>query len=199
MGCLGSKSDTSSGINSAIANTLNADYLFKLLIVGDAGVGKSCLLLRFSDHIFTSNYISTIGVDFKIRTIDMEGKRIKLQIWDTAGHERFRTITSSYYRGAQGIIVVFDMTDVTTFNNVKKWVKEIESFSGNSCVLLLVANKSDLEERRMVPYEEGKAYAEELKVPYLETSAKTDARVEEAFLGLAKRILDKTLEAKKKK
>jgi len=102
------------------------DYLFKLLLIGDSGVGKSCLLLRFADDTYTESYISTIGVDFKIRTIQLDGKTIKLQIWDTAGQERFRTITSSYYRGAHGIIVVYDTTEAETFNNVKQWLHEID-------------------------------------------------------------------------
>merc|ERR1711966_349389 len=93
------------------------DYLFKLLLIGDSGVGKSCLLLRFADDKWTDSYISTIGVDFKIRTIELDGKTIKLQIWDTAGQERFRTISSTYYRGAHGIIVVYDITDNESFNN----------------------------------------------------------------------------------
>ena len=94
------------------------DYLFKLLIIGDSGVGKSCLLLRFADGTYTDSYISTIGVDFKIHTVNLDGKIIKLQIWDTAGQERFRTITSSYYRGAHGIIVVYDVTDQDTFSKL---------------------------------------------------------------------------------
>merc|ERR1712159_656276 len=98
------------------------DYLFKLLLIGDSGVGKSCLLFRFADDTYQESYISTIGVDFKIRTVELEGKTIKLQIWDTAGQERFRTITSSYYRGAHGIIVVYDVTDQESFNNVKTWL-----------------------------------------------------------------------------
>ena len=101
------------------------DFLFKLLLIGDSGVGKSCLLLRFADDTYTESYISTIGVDFKIRTINLDGKTIKLQIWDTAGQERFRTITSSYYRGAQGINIVYDITDRDFTTNVKQWVAEI--------------------------------------------------------------------------
>ncbi|KAK1071653.1 ras GTPase, partial [Friedmanniomyces endolithicus] len=98
-------------------NDLRYDYLFKLLLIGDSGVGKSCLLLRFADDTYTESYISTIGVDFKIRTIELDGKTVKLQIWDTAGQERFRTITSSYYRGAHCICVVYDVTDMDSFNN----------------------------------------------------------------------------------
>ena len=109
------------------------DYLFKLLLIGDSGVGKSCLLLRFADDTYTESYISTIGVDFKIRTIQLDGKTIKLQIWDTAGQERFRTITSSYYRGAHGIIVVYDTTEMESFNNVKQWLHEIDRYA--TCLL----------------------------------------------------------------
>lgn len=100
------------------------DYLFKLLLIGDSGVGKSCMLLRFADDSYTESYISTIGVDFKIRTIEIEGKTVKLQIWDTAGQERFRTITSSYYRGAHGIIITYDTTDLETYKHVPYWLKE---------------------------------------------------------------------------
>lgn len=98
------------------------DHLFKVLLIGDSGVGKSCLLLRFADDSYTESYISTIGVDFKIRNFTLEGKKIKLQMWDTAGQERFRTIISSYYRGAHGIIIVYDITDLESFNNVKIWL-----------------------------------------------------------------------------
>lgn len=110
--------------------------LIKLLLIGDSGVGKSCLLLRFSDDSFTPSFITTIGIDFKIRTITLDGKRIKLQIWDTAGQERFRTITTAYYRGAMGILLVYDVTDEKSFGNIRNWVKNIEQHASESGKLL---------------------------------------------------------------
>lgn len=164
------------------------DYLFKLLLIGDSGVGKSCLLLRFADHTYTESYISTIGVDFKIRTIELDGKTIKLQIWDTAGQERFRTITSSYYRGAHGIIVVYDVTDTESFNNVKQWLNEIDRYACEGVNKLLVGNKCDLVSKKAVNYETAKALADKLDIPFLETSAKAATNVEKAFLTMAAEI-----------
>lgn len=166
----------------------NSDYLFKLLLIGDSGVGKSCLLLRFADDTYTESYISTIGVDFKIRTIELDGKTIKLQIWDTAGQERFRTITSSYYRGAHGIIVVYDVTDNESFNNVKQWLHEIDRYACENVNKLLVGNKSDLTSKRVVSTEQGKEFADSLGIEFLETSAKTSTNVEQAFLTMASQI-----------
>ncbi|KAM9452175.1 ras-related protein Rab-1A isoform 2-T2 [Salvelinus alpinus] len=156
------------------------DYLFKLLLIGDSGVGKSCLLLRFADDTYTESYISTIGVDFKIRTIEMDGKTVKLQIWDTAGQERFRTITSSYYRGAHGIIIVYDVTDQESFNNVKQWLEEIDRYACENVSKLLVGNKCDLVSK--------KKFASSLKIPFLETSAKNADNVEKSFLTMASEI-----------
>lgn len=164
------------------------DYLFKLLLIGDSGVGKSCLLLRFADHTYTESYISTIGVDFKIRTIELDGKTIKLQIWDTAGQERFRTITSSYYRGAHGIIVVYDVTDLESFNNVKQWLNEIDRYACENVNKLLVGNKCDLVSKKAVEYETAKEFADKLDIPFLETSAKAATNVEKAFLTMAQEI-----------
>ncbi|KAL9255041.1 Ras-related protein, partial [Drosera capensis] len=167
---------------------LFCDYLFKLLLIGDSGVGKSCLLLRFADDSYVESYISTIGVDFKIRTVEQDGKTIKLQIWDTAGQERFRTITSSYYRGAHGIIIVYDVTDQQSFENVKQWLSEIDRYASDNVVKLLVGNKSDLTSNRVVSYESGKEFADEIGVPFLETSAKNASNVEEAFMTMASEI-----------
>ncbi|KAG5440506.1 hypothetical protein PCK2_000440 [Pneumocystis canis] len=164
------------------------DYLFKLLLIGDSGVGKSCLLLRFADDTYTESYISTIGVDFKIRTIELEGKTVKLQIWDTAGQERFRTITSSYYRGAHGIIVVYDVTDEDTFNNVKQWLQEIDRHACETVNKLLVGNKCDMTDKRMVETSCAKEFADGLGIPFLETSAKSSTNVEEAFLTMSRCI-----------
>eukprot|EP01121_Diplochlamys_sp_Union-15-3_P015267 TRINITY_DN5011_c0_g3_i2.p1 TRINITY_DN5011_c0_g3~~TRINITY_DN5011_c0_g3_i2.p1 ORF type:complete len:209 (-),score=47.53 TRINITY_DN5011_c0_g3_i2:45-671(-) len=163
------------------------DHLFKLLLIGDSGVGKSSLLLRFADNTFTESFISTIGVDFKLRTIEIEGLKVKLQLWDTAGQERFRTITSSYYRGAQGVIVVFDVTKKDTFNNVVKWLQELERYASEDVKKLLVGNKIDLTPREVTP-EEAKELAQKLGLDYVETSAKTSSNVEEAFSRLAKMI-----------
>lgn len=170
---------------------LEYDYLFKLLLVGDSSVGKSCLLLRFADDTYTESYISTIGVDFKIRTVEINGKTVKLQIWDTAGQERFRTITSSYYRGAQGIILVYDVTDKDSFNNIKTWLKEVDKYSNENVQKLIVGNKTDIIEKRNVDYEEAKQFADSVNIPLIETSAKDATNVEKAFLEMAKQVKEK--------
>jgi len=167
------------------------DYLFKVLVIGDSGVGKSCLLLRFADDTYRESFISTIGVDFKIRTIDLDSKTIKLQIWDTAGQERFRTITTSYYRGAQGIIVVYDTTDLQSFKNVKQWLQEIDKYATEQVKILLVGNKSDLSTKRAVSYEEGKEFADSLGLSFIETSAKSSSNVEKAFIHMTSQIKER--------
>jgi Ras-related protein Rab-8A len=151
-------------------------------------VGKSCLLLRFSEDQFTSSFITTIGIDFKIRTVELDGKRVKLQIWDTAGQERFRTITNAYYRGAQGILLTYDVTDEGSFNNVRNWMRNIEQHATDGVSKILVGNKSDAEEKRVISTEQGLALAEEFGIPFFETSAKANTNVEDAFFAIARNI-----------
>mmetsp|Transcript_7696 Transcript_7696/g.22681 ORF Transcript_7696/g.22681 Transcript_7696/m.22681 type:complete len:201 (-) Transcript_7696:51-653(-) len=168
------------------------DYLFKLLLIGDSGVGKSCLLLRFADDTYTESYISTIGVDFKIRTIELDGKTIKLQIWDTAGQEQFRTITRSYFRGAQGIVLVYDITDRRTFSSVRSWMAQITDHADQKVNKVLVGNKCDNAAARAVSTEEGAALAAEYGVKFLEASAKANVNVTPAFTAIAQQVIDRT-------
>ncbi|KAL1918500.1 uncharacterized protein VTP21DRAFT_3160 [Calcarisporiella thermophila] len=171
-----------------MAASKSYDYLIKLLLIGDSGVGKSCLLLRFCEDSFTPSFITTIGIDFKIRTIDLDGKRIKLQIWDTAGQERFRTITTAYYRNAMGILLTYDVTDIRTFNNIRTWYSNIEQHASEGVNKILIGNKCDAHETRAVSTEEGQALANELGLSFLETSAKSNINVEEAFFTLARDV-----------
>lgn len=167
------------------------DYLFKLLLIGDSGVGKTCVLFRFSDDAFNSTFISTIGIDFKIRTIDLDDKKIKLQIWDTAGQERFRTITTAYYRGAMGIMLVYDITNEKSFDNIKTWIKNIEQHASDAVEKMLLGNKCDMEDKRVITKEQGEKFAAEAQIAFMETSAKADINVEAAFLKIAREIKKK--------
>jgi len=167
------------------------DYLFKLLLIGDSGVGKSCLLLRFADDTYTESYISTIGVDFKIRTIELDGKTVKLQIWDTAGQERFRAITRGYYRGAVGALIVFDITKQVSFRNVEKWLQELKQHAFDDIVIMLVGNKSDLRQAREVPTDEAKKFAQKNNLLFIETSALDGENIKEAFYQTVSEIREK--------
>lgn len=168
------------------------DLLFKLLLIGDSGVGKTCILFRFSDDAFNTTFISTIGIDFKIKTVELRGKKIKLQIWDTAGQERFHTITTSYYRGAMGIMLVYDITQPKTFDNIAKWLRNIDEHANEDVEKMILGNKCDMEDKRMVSKERGESIAREHNIRFLETSAKANVNIERSFLDLAEAILDKT-------
>jgi len=161
------------------------------LLIGDSGVGKSSLLLRFSDETYSTDYVCTVGVDFKIKTLELDGKTIKLQIWDTAGQERFRTITSSYYRGAHGIIIVFDITAAETFANVRHWLFEIDKYADTKVSKLLIGNKSDLEDKRQVQASEAQEFADGLEIEFIETSALDGSHVEQSFRSLSRNIKER--------
>ena len=171
----------------------NYDYLFKIVVIGDSGVGKSSICSRFANGVFDDRFVTTIGVDFEICTINLDADTAKLQIWDTAGQERFKSITSSYYRGAQGIIIVFDVTSWESFRNVKTWLEEVDERIGDGCIKLILGNKSDQQCKREISFDVAKNYADNLGIPYLETSAKNSTNVEQAFVNLAMEIKRQTL------
>jgi Ras-related protein Rab-18 len=169
------------------------DHLFKVLTVGDTGVGKSSMLLRFTDDSFDDHIQSTIGVDFKVKHMDVGSKRIKLTIWDTAGQERFRTLTSSYYRGAQGVVLVYDVTRRDSFENLEQWLKEVHMYSpnnGEGVVKLLVGNKVDLAEDRRVPRSEAEDWARNHGMLFLEASAKTKTGIRQCFMEVVNKIVE---------
>mmetsp|Transcript_48867 Transcript_48867/g.117395 ORF Transcript_48867/g.117395 Transcript_48867/m.117395 type:complete len:216 (+) Transcript_48867:188-835(+) len=170
------------------------DLQIKLLTIGDSGVGKTCLLLRYANKSFSPTFITTIGIDFKIKLIDLGGKRVKLQIWDTAGQERFRTITTSYFRGAQGILLVYDITDRHSFENIGNWVRQIQQYGDKHVNKILIGNKWDMpaSERAVTP-EEGAALAKDHGMPFFETSAKADHNVTEAFAAIADLVMKRLM------
>jgi len=178
---------------------MNRDYecLFKLVIVGDSGVGKSSLLLRFADDSFNDTYLTTIGVDFRFRTLNVDGKNLKLQIWDTAGQERFRTITNAYYKGADGIIMVYDTTNQSTFDNMENyWMKEVESYGQEGVEVVLIGNKVDVKgSEEGVKRETAESYAKEKGMQFAECSAKTAEGVTDAFLELTRKLMAKRQKA----
>merc|ERR1711920_1214180 len=151
-----------------------------------------CLLLRFADDSFTDSYVTTIGVDFRFKTIPVEKKTIKLQIWDTAGQERFRTITSAYYRGAHGVILVYDITNNETFSHVQDWLDEVHKAAGESVTKLVVGNKADLINQRQVNENQASQYAQSVNASFIETSAKTAVNVDKSFLIIAKQLVKKS-------
>ncbi|KAK8624092.1 hypothetical protein V6N13_065449 [Hibiscus sabdariffa] len=178
-------------MESSSASQPEFDYLFKLLMIGDSGVGKSTLLLSFTSDTF-EELNPTIGVDFKVKHVTIGEKKLKLAIWDTAGQERFRTLTSSYYRGAQGMIMVYDVTRRDTFTNLSDiWAKEIDLYSTNQdCIKMLVGNKVDKESERVVSKKEGIDFAQKYGCLFIECSAKTRVNVEQCFEELVLKILD---------
>jgi len=164
----------------------------KILLIGNSSVGKSSLLLRFSDEQWLpeDEASATIGVDFRVHKMEVNGRKVKLSIWDTAGQERFRTITSSYYRGAQGIILVYDVSSRESFDALPRWYSELETYVSESVVKILVGNKVDKEFSRQVPAKEGADFAKRMNSLFIESSAKTAVGVREAFTEVVTKILD---------
>jgi Ras-related protein Rab-1A len=164
---------------------------FKILLLGDSSVGKTCFLKRYIDDTFQDVYLSTIGFDYKYKFITLEdGKKIKLQIWDTAGQERFRTIGKGYYKGAHGIILIYDVTSQKSFDSIKTWLNEIKSEASNKVCVFLVANKIDIEER-LISREDGEEIAKNNNLEFYESSAKDNINVSEVFQDLAEKINEK--------
>ncbi|EEB18513.1 GTP-binding nuclear protein RAN1, putative [Pediculus humanus corporis] len=167
------------------------DYLFKFLVIGSAGCGKSCLLYQFIRNQFKEDSSYTIGVEFGSKIVNVGGKSVKLQIWDTAGQERFRSVTKGYYRGAAGALLVYDITSRDSFNALSTWLSDTKTLASPNIVMLLVGNKKDLEKEREVTFLEASKFAQENELMFLETSAKSGECVEEAFLKCSKSILAK--------
>jgi len=164
-----------------MADSSNYDYLFKVVLIGDSGVGKSNLLSRFTRNEFNLESKSTIGVEFATRSISVDGKTVKAQIWDTAGQERYRAITAAYYRGAVGALLVYDIAKHATYVDVTRWLKELRDHADSNIVIMLVGNKSDLRHLRAVPTDEAKQFASENNLGFIETSALDASNVESAF------------------
>ena len=177
-----------SPLPAVVSCVLCCVYACRYIIIGDTGVGKSCLLLQFTDKRFQPVHDLTIGVELGARMVTIDNRQIKLQIWDTAGQESFRSITRSYYRGAAGALLVYDITRRETFNHLTRWLEEARQNANGSMVIMLVGNKGDLDHRRQVSREEGEKFAQENGLIFLETSAKTAANVEEAFINTATKI-----------
>ncbi|XP_063056758.1 RAB3A, member RAS oncogene family, b isoform X2 [Engraulis encrasicolus] len=173
----------------------NFDYMFKILIIGNSSVGKTSFLFRYADDSFTPAFVSTVGIDFKVKTIYRNDKRIKLQIWDTAGQERYRTITTAYYRGAMGFILMYDITNDESFNAVQDWSTQIKTYSWDNAQVLLVGNKCDMEDERVVAAERGRQLSEHLGFEFFEASAKDNINVKQTFERLVDIICEKMSES----
>ncbi|XP_005091033.1 ras-related protein Rab-37 isoform X3 [Aplysia californica] len=163
------------------------DMSCKVMLIGDSGVGKTCILVRFKDGTFLSgSFISTVGIDFRNKVVDVEGTKVKLQIWDTAGQERFRSITRAYYRDANALLLLYDVTSKTSFDNIRAWLGEINDYAQDDVVIMLLGNKCDSSGNRVVRKEDGERLAREYGVAFMETSAKTGVNVDLAFMAVAR-------------
>eukprot|EP00808_Paulinella_micropora_P018624 g5608.t1 len=177
--------------SSSVKSEMSKPAIVRLLTIGDSGAGKSSLLLRYTQNEFTVEYMPTIGIDFRLKTIEIKGKTVKVQVWDTAGQERFRTITHNYYRGAHGIALVYDVTHEGSFQNIRKWIQDVRTYAEDSVNIVLIGNKCDLESKIAVDKARGKELAEEYNIPFFETSAKANIEVQEAFTCLVNAVCER--------
>nr|XP_004661224.1 ras-related protein Rab-19 [Jaculus jaculus] len=176
--------------SSARAADENFDYLFKVILIGDSNVGKTCVVQHFKSGAYKESQQNTIGVDFTVRSLEIDGKKVKMQVWDTAGQERFRTITQSYYRSAHAAVIAYDLTRRSTFESVPHWIHEIEKYGAANLLIMLIGNKSDLWEKRHVLFEEACTLAEKHGLlAVLETSAKESRNIDEVFVLMAKELI----------
>uniref|UniRef100_A0A665VJ23 small monomeric GTPase n=2 Tax=Echeneis naucrates TaxID=173247 RepID=A0A665VJ23_ECHNA len=166
----------------------------QVMLVGDSGVGKTCLLVRFKDGAFLAgSFISTVGIDFRNKVLNIDGVKVKLQIWDTAGQERFRSVTHAYYRDAHALLLLYDVTNKTSFDNIQAWLSEIHEYAQQDVVLMLLGNKADATHDRVVKREDGERLAKEFGVPFMETSARSGLNVELAFTAVAKELKHRSM------
>lgn len=170
------------------------DHLIRLLLVGETGVGKTCLLCRFTSGDYVESHISTIGIDFKMKTIELEGQTVKVQIWDTAGQERFEAITKQFYRRAQGVMLVFDICNKSSFEAMPRWLNYVKQFSTDRVSVTLIGNKSDCHDKRQVSVVEAQQFADKNEINFYEVSARDRNNLEKPFLDMCREVLHHVLE-----
>ena len=183
-----------------MSRNTEADLVYKILLLGDSEVGKSCFLMRYSDNVFVENYMATIGLDYKLKYIQLDsGKMIKVQLWDTAGQDRYRTIAKNYYKGSHGILLLYDITKLSSFENIREWIKDIREEVYEKAIIFLIGNKIDKTEERKISTEQGEALAKEFNLPFFEASAKSGENVDEIFKALYQKISEVYIDFQKGK
>lgn len=185
--------ERTSNSNKLSNKSTEPEFVYKLLILGDSSVGKTCFLLRYCDNLYNENHIATIGVDYRVKNIEIENSKIKLQVWDTAGQDRFKSITKSYYKGAHGILLLFDITSRESFHNIRSWVDTIKNNTVIGAPIILIANKIDLTDSRVISKEEAEEFANSKDLIYIESSARLNTNVKESFMMLCKKIHDEKI------
>ena len=175
-----------------MSEEIQADCIYKILLLGDSVVGKTCILMRFTEGTFPEIHMSTVGLDYRLKLMNLEdGKQAKVCIWDTAGQERFRAITKNYYKGAQGIMLIYDITNSESFANVRNWLQQIKENASDKATIFLIGNKCDDDDNRQITFEEGQKVGNDYKIQFFETSAKQDLNISSTFEALVKEIFKK--------